>query len=115
MTTQFNFHTFMGRKTKFKEGDRVAHRSDLNLKLLVERILFETHERVLRDESGNGIKNDEDSFVKTPVKRIAGIECSFSTGNEIKKIKLHSLNLVPWEVAKKGETYVELWLKNNHT
>jgi uncharacterized protein YodC (DUF2158 family) len=92
-------------KYKFKVGEEVAHKDNLNLKLYVRRILVQTKE--LKPSSGDPKDAIEHSKVY-----IVGIECHWGLNNEIKIHKFHSRELVPWHVAQSGEKQVIAWIQD---
>lgn len=102
-------------KKKLKEGDKVAHMSNLSLPGYVERIIFKRILLTSRDESGQPVKTKDDKFEKKPHSRLIGIEVSFKdldSGKILKEV-FHSNNLVPWEIVEKGEKAVQQYRENN--
>lgn len=83
----------------FKEGEDVAHKECLSDKLIVRRI-------IKKKVKIPGTDKDIDKFI--------GLECAWwqGSGDEKKYVKsiFHSRELVPWEIAQKGEKEVIKWL-----
>lgn len=93
-------------KHKFKEGDRVAHIEELELKLYVTEIIKESRKFPIgKDNDGN------DKFeIKT---RMIGIKCHWWHDKELHRFRFHSSELVPFEVAQTGREKSEKWLEAN--
>ena len=101
-------------KTRFKEGDSVAHKDNLKNKMTVSTIYTETI------EISTGIpKKDGKGFETKPKKIIKGIGCYWfgpeEDTNGVKQqhdYRYHSRDLVPWEIAVKGVEEVIKYLEN---
>ena len=94
----------MSARYKFSEGEEVAHKENLSLKLTVARILFKSIYLSPSDKS-NDHKIDH-----APVKKMIGIECHWWNGNDLRKAKFHSCELVPWSIVMQGDKNVKAFL-----
>lgn len=80
----------------FREGDMVAHRENLRLKMEVRRII-----RTKRKAKVDGEADRRFTL---------GIECGWWVGEDYVKEVFHTKALVPWDVADEGFIAVEKWL-----
>jgi uncharacterized protein YodC (DUF2158 family) len=81
------------RKIYFKEGDEVAHKENIELKMEVRRVI-----RIVKDEK----------------KYIIGIECGWWEDSVYKKEKFHTSKLIPWSVAQQGYVSTVKWIENRN-
>ena len=94
----------MEKKFRFKEGSEVAHKDNLSNKMIVTRIIKKSYR--YKD------------FFKTPPEektgiKILGIACHWwDTSNQIQRFRFHTQELVPWDIAQKGQGSVDKWLKD---
>ena len=85
-------------KTKYwiEENASVAHRDIPTLKMRVVKICKE-------------IRTGKDN---TKVVRMLGIACTwFDKNNSSQNALFHTRDLIPWEVAEKGEKAINKWLQ----
>jgi len=81
------------KKVYFNEGDEVAHKENIELKMEVRRVI-----RVVKDEK----------------KYTIGIECGWWDAGVYKKEKFHTSKIVPWVVAEKGYVSVVKWIEQRN-
>lgn len=75
-------------KRFFKEGDLVAHKENLELKMEVRRII---RSRKIYKKEGN----KERVFT-------LGVECGWWVGKELNKDVFHTNSIIPWDVVEEG-------------
>lgn len=80
----------------FSEGDMVAHKENIQLKMEVRRII-----RTKRKAKVDGELDRRFTL---------GIECGWWSGDDYIKEVFHTRALVPWEVAEGGFIDVQKWL-----
>ena len=87
-------------KTKrlFREGDEVAHKENIGLKLQVIKVVRK--KKVLSD-------NKTRDFV-------LGIQCGWWDGDTYAKEIFHTNHLVPWSIAEAGYVSVIRYLNEKH-
>jgi len=90
------------RKKYFVEGDEVAHKDNLKLKLIVERIIKYTKKVTVYGQK----EKVEKSF-------LSGIRCGWWDKKVWLMKDFHSNHLVPWEIAVQGKEKVNEWLEQN--
>lgn len=83
-------------KVMFKEGDDVAFKNNLYLKMTVKEIILKTIEIPVRE------KEDGTGFEKEKRRVLDGILCFWMKGQELMEYKFRSDSLIPWEIAIKG-------------
>jgi len=87
-------------KILFKEGDYVAHRDNISMRMEVERVVYKRREYI-----------DENN--KPVVKHFCiGVRCRWWLGEELQKNVFHSNTLIPWEIAEKGQIYASRYLES---
>lgn len=86
------------RKIYFRDGDEVAHKDNIELRMEVRRILR------TRKEDDNGVKK---SYT-------IGIECGWWDGENYCKEKFHTAKLVPWDIAAEGYISVIKWIEQRN-
>lgn len=89
---------------KYSEGEDVAHKDNLGLKMVVKRILRRIKE--VKPKDGN----PEHMLVQDRTFSIIGIECGWWEGNKLVKERFHSRELVPWTIVTQGEENVKQFL-----
>lgn len=85
-------------KLFFKEGDDVAHKENITLKLEVKRIVID--KKSFKDDDGTKITR----------RHIAGIECGWWNGEDYMKEIFHSNSIIPWDIAMLGHASVMRYL-----
>ena len=90
------------RKRFFVEGDEVAHKDNLTLKMTVERII-----KYKKMVTVYGKKEKEE------MEFISGIRCGWWNNNEWKRDDFFSNHLVPWNIAVQGTEKVIEYLQQN--
>lgn len=80
----------------FKEGDEVAHKENIMLRMEVRRII----------RNKIKAKKAEDKFRVYTM----GIECGWWNGEFYQKEVFHTRSLIPWGVATQGYASVLRWL-----
>lgn len=90
------------RKKYFVEGDEVAHKENLEKKLLVER--------VIKYKKSVTVYGQEQKVEKD---FISGVQCGWWKGEEFVHGVFHSQHLIPWEVAQQGKEKVIEYLEQN--
>jgi len=86
----------------FSEGDEVAHKENLTLKLFVKQIV--KYKKFVTEYG----KNE-----KIQKEFISGIKCSWWKNEEYVSVVFHSRELVPWNIAEQGKEKVIEWLMQN--
>lgn len=100
-------------KEKLKEGQEVAHKENLKVKMTIGTI----HNEFIEVSTGK-IKEDGKGFETKPKKIIRGVTCHWfgpedpQGRKELLEHKFHTKELVPWEVAEKGIDEVIKYLLN---
>ena len=90
------------KKIYLVEGDEVAHKENLTLKLLVERVIkYKKFVTVYGQE-----QKIEKDF-------ISGIQCGWWKNEEFVHGVFHSQHLVPWKIAEQGKEKVIEYLEQN--
>lgn len=90
------------RKKYFVEGDEVAHKENLEKKLLIER--------VIKYKKSVTVYGQEQKVEKD---FISGIQCGWWKGEEFVHGVFHSQHLIPWEIAQQGKEKVIEYLEQN--
>ena len=90
------------RKKYFEEGDEVAHKENLKLKLFVKQIV--KYKKTVYDP----IKKE-----KIEKNFISGIKCGWWKGKDYVYGVFHTRELVPWEISTQGKEKVIEWLEQN--
>jgi len=91
------------KKKYFIEGDEVAHKENLTLKLIVKQIVKYKKEVTVYGKEKKEIK----TF-------ISGIRCGWwKNEKEWTENIFHSNKLVPWDIALQGKEKVIEWLEQN--
>lgn len=90
----------------FKEGDDVAFKNNIGLKMTVEEIVFKTISVPVSE------KEDGSGFEKKEKRIIDGIVCFWMKGAEVCNHKFRTDVLVPWEIAMKGIDAVATYLES---
>ena len=97
----------MSTKFYFKEGDEVAHKDNLGVKLTVQRIIKEF--KTIRSEKASSTLIERRCMLK-------GIECGWwGPDKQYYKNVFHSTSLIPFEVAEEGFVAVEKYLIDRAT
>lgn len=98
-------------KYHFREGEEVSHKDNLNQKMTISRILKESV------KVNRGFDEKKGQVITGDAIRMIGIECHWWQTSEITrekalhKNKFHSNELVPIDVANKGQEAVREWLR----
>lgn len=94
----------MDKKFRFKEGDEVAHKDNLETKMIVDRIIKKSYK--YKDFTSDPPQE------KIGIK-ILGISCHWwNKDNNIERFKFHTQEIIPFDIAKKGQKSVDKWLKD---
>ena len=93
-------------KILFKEGDDVAFKNNIGLKMTVKEIAYKTNLLPVKP------KEDGSGFEREQRRCLDGIKSFWMKGSEIIEHKFHSDTLVPWDIATKGIDAVLEYLKN---
>ena len=91
-------------KYRFKIGEDVAHKDNLEIKMVVSRILTQTKELKPKDGS------KDHALVQEKKSYLIGIECHWWEEGKLRRDKFHSRELVPFHIAKSGKDTVMQWL-----
>jgi hypothetical protein len=80
----------------FREGDEVAYKNNIGVKMVVKEIVLRTISVPVRE------KTDGTGFEKEDKRVLDGIVCFWMTGSTMNEFKFRSDLLVPWDVAIQG-------------
>ncbi len=97
-------------RVHFKEGDEVAHKENLSLKLEVidiKKTKRKVFGRTKKDKDGKEILDESNTEMKS---FIIGIECGWWVGDDYKTAIFHTKSLVPFDVAQDGFVAVQKYL-----
>lgn len=86
------------RKKILKEGDEVAHKENITLKLQVIRVIKK--KKLMKDGKTKDF--------------VLGILCGWWNDTKYEKETFHTNHLVPWEIAEKGYVSVISYLEQKH-
>ena len=91
-----------------KEGEPVAHITNLSFRMSIEKLLYKRAEIFCNQSDPNAFFDTNQKRWLRNKKLLVGVRCRWVNGDGMfESTDFHSRELVPWEVALKGASEVD--------